>query len=129
MLAVQQGAFHTALEIGWPHADGSGWEFSYGYNDEDMTGVFSGLPKACDMHSYRESLSLGHTQISPAQVDKILARMEESWHGWDYHMLTRNCVNFTEQLCREVGMGEIPRWCGRAARAVRDSLARQSACE
>lgn len=96
-----------------------GWEYSYGYNDEDMTGVFSGLPTACDMHSYRESLPLGHITISAAHVDKILAKMEELWHGWEYHMLTRNCVNFTEQLCRELGMGEIPRWCGRAARAVR----------
>lgn len=145
------GAFHTALEIGWPHEHGSsefpgaisrpqrhfrclfpcgslcpvfdlmcvpqllmtmwhsagtGWEWSFGYNDDDMTGVFSGLPKACDMHSYRESVDLGHTTISRANLDKILAKLEEAWHGWDYHMLTHNCVNFSAQLAREVGMGE-----------------------
>lgn len=46
---------------------GTGWEWSYGYNDDDMTGVFSGLPKACDMHSYRESIDLGYTTISRYQ--------------------------------------------------------------
>lgn len=50
-------------------------------------------------------------------MDKILAKLEDAWHGWDYHMLTHNCVNFSAQLAREVGVGEIPYWCGRAARA------------
>ena len=85
------GAFHVALELS-PHGTGeTTYEFSYGWHDEDMTGVFSGLPKACDMHTYRESVELGHTWVSRAHVDKVIAKSEESWHAWDYHMLTNNC--------------------------------------
>jgi hypothetical protein len=110
------GVFHVGLEIGFPVGPGgAGWEFSFGFTEEDISGVFSSIPRRCDMHTYRESVSLGHTTISRANVDRVLAKMEETWFGWDYHMLTHNCVLFTSQLCREIGMGPIPRWCGRAA--------------
>jgi hypothetical protein len=33
------GAFHVGLEIGFPvRADGTGWELSYGWTEEDTTG-------------------------------------------------------------------------------------------
>ena len=46
----------------------------------------------------------------------MLAKLEEEWFGWEYDMLSHNCVNFATVLCREIGMGPIPRWCGRVAR-------------
>ena len=77
------GAFHTAVEI-------FGWEWSFGWNDDGSTGVFSGLPELCDMHTYREKVSLGCTTLSRAQVDKILARLEDEWMGDSYDMVGRN---------------------------------------
>ena len=59
-----------------------GWEWSFGWNDDGTTGVFSGLPAKCDMHTYREKVALGFTTLSRVQVDKKLARLEdEVWWG------------------------------------------------
>jgi hypothetical protein len=74
------GAFHVAVEI-------FGWEWSFGWNDDGSTGVFSGLPAMCDMHTYREKVSLGFTTLSRAQVDKKLAQLEDEWMGDDYDMV------------------------------------------
>eukprot|EP01048_Picozoa_sp_COSAG05_P022036 COSAG05_NODE_4257_length_1595_cov_4.658422_3_plen_69_part_00 len=39
------GAFHVAVEL-------CDWEWSFGWNEDGTTGVFSGLPTKCDMHTY-----------------------------------------------------------------------------
>ena len=54
-----------------------GYEWSFGWNDFDPpeTGVFACLPKQCEMHTYREPISLGVTTLSRAQVNDILVRM------------------------------------------------------
>lgn len=104
------GAFHVAVEI-------FGWEWSFGWNDDGSTGVFSGLPAMCDMHTYREKVSLGFTTLSRVQVDKKLARLEDEWMGDCYDMLDHNCCHFSSDLCHELGVGEIPKWVNRAAGA------------
>ena len=129
------GAFHVAVEI-------FGWEWSFGWNDDGTTGVFSGLPAKCDMHTYREKVALGFTTLSRVQVDKKLARLEDEWMGDRYDMLDRNCCettgrstpscararapdlsrpacagHFCNVLCHELGVGELPKWVNRAAGA------------
>eukprot|EP01052_Picozoa_sp_SAG31_P028719 SAG31_NODE_2795_length_5082_cov_2.673289_6_plen_452_part_00 len=94
------GAFHTALEI----AD---WEWSFGWNDDGTTGVFSGLPSLCDMHTFREKLNLGCTTVSRTYIDKMLARLEDEWMGEDYDMLERNCCHFCNAMANELGVGEL----------------------
>ncbi len=76
------GAFHVAVEI-------FGWEWSFGWNDDGSTGVFSGLPMLCDMHTYREKISLGFTTLSRVQVDKKLAQLEDEWMGDSYDMVCK----------------------------------------
>ena len=49
--------------------------------------MFSGLPTLCDMHTYREKISLGFTTLSRAQVDKKLALLEDEWTGDSYDMV------------------------------------------
>ena len=49
--------------------------------------MFSGLPTLCDMHTYREKISLGFTTLSRAQVDKKLAQLEDEWMGDSYDMV------------------------------------------
>ena len=49
--------------------------------------MFSGLPTLCDMHTYREKISLGFTTLSRAQVDKKLALLEDEWMGDSYDMV------------------------------------------
>ena len=102
------GAFHVAVEL-------CGWEWSFGWNEDGTTGVFSGLPAKCDMHTYRQAVPMGITTLSPMEIDQKLALLEEEWMGDTYDMLDRNCAHFCNVLCHELGVGEVPNWVNRAA--------------
>ena len=104
------GAFHVAVEV-------YGYEWSYGWNDEGETGVFACEPKLCEMHTYRESLSMGTTTLSRDQVNSLLDKLEPAWLGDDYDMTARNCCHFSNEFCVQLGVGEIPRWLYRLADA------------
>lgn len=59
------GAFHAAVEC-------YGVEWSYGYNDYDETGLFSGPPKYCEMHEYKETHYAGDTSCTPSEFERWL---------------------------------------------------------
>lgn len=96
------GAFHGAVEV-------NGAEWSFGYCEGD-TGVFDCPPKGCDAHSYRESLPMGETVLSPAEVSALITRMSGEWPGESYDLLRRNCCSFSDAFCVELGVGHIPAW-------------------
>lgn len=56
------GAFHAAVEC-------YGVEWSYGYNDEEESGVFPGPPKLCPMHEYKESHYIGDTTLTSDEFE------------------------------------------------------------
>ena len=59
------GAFHAACEV-------YGVEWSYGYNDEDASGIFPSPPKYCEMHDYKESHYIGDTTLTPEEFERWL---------------------------------------------------------
>ena len=59
------GAFHAACEC-------YGVEWSYGYNDEDATGLFPSPPKYCEMHDYLESHYIGDTTLTMEELERWL---------------------------------------------------------
>jgi hypothetical protein len=59
------GAFHAGCEC-------YGVEWSYGYNDEDASGIFPSPPKYCEMHDYKESHYIGDTTVTPAEFESWL---------------------------------------------------------
>ncbi len=104
------GAFHVAVEV-------YGYEWSYGWNEDGETGVFACEPKQCEMHTYRESISMGTTTMSREQVNTLLDKLEPAWLGEDYDMTARNCCHFCREFSIGLGVGEIPRWLYRLADA------------
>lgn len=104
------GAFHVAVEV-------YGYEWSYGWNDDGETGVFACEPKQCEMHTYRESISMGTTTLSREQVNTLLDKLEPAWLGEHYDMVARNCCHFSREFSIGLGVGEIPRWLYRLADA------------
>eukprot|EP00930_Biecheleria_cincta_P053423 TRINITY_DN38925_c0_g1_i1.p1 TRINITY_DN38925_c0_g1~~TRINITY_DN38925_c0_g1_i1.p1 ORF type:complete len:272 (-),score=59.21 TRINITY_DN38925_c0_g1_i1:115-897(-) len=102
LLAVGTGAFHGGVEV-------YGKEWSYGYADEG-SGVFCCTPMACEGHQYRESVVIGETAMSPQEVGQVLEQLMEAWPGNEYDLLRRNCVLFSDELCVQLGVGNIPRW-------------------
>eukprot|EP00933_Yihiella_yeosuensis_P077236 TRINITY_DN87524_c0_g1_i1.p1 TRINITY_DN87524_c0_g1~~TRINITY_DN87524_c0_g1_i1.p1 ORF type:complete len:270 (+),score=52.80 TRINITY_DN87524_c0_g1_i1:35-811(+) len=114
--AIGTGAFHGAVEV-------YGVEWSFGAGDDRdengnvMTGIFDCAPKGCEPHKYRESHPMGTTQMSKAQVDALLKRMEPEWPGTSYDLLRRNCCTFSDTFCQELGVGPIPTWVNNLAGA------------
>mmetsp|Transcript_159348 Transcript_159348/g.281361 ORF Transcript_159348/g.281361 Transcript_159348/m.281361 type:complete len:195 (+) Transcript_159348:67-651(+) len=96
------GIYHAGVEV-------FGREYSFEYADSG-TGVVRRAPKAHDCHRYRESIEMGETSLSSRQLSSLIRRMARDWQGDSYNLLRRNCCNFADTFCRELGVGGIPRW-------------------
>ncbi|MEW5310269.1 MAG: hypothetical protein WDW38_002084 [Sanguina aurantia] len=101
------GVFHGAVEIG-TH------EWSFGYC-ENGTGVYSCQAKTNPMYTYRETIDVGCTYKSAAQVKQIISAVKAQWPGSSYELLARNCCHFVEALCMELGVKAPPGWLNRLA--------------
>lgn len=97
------GAFHCGVEV-------YGKEWSYRGRAMAGTGVFATRPRCCDCHTYSETLSMGDTPLSPAEVSRLIALLQQEWVGTSYDTLRYNCCHFCDRLCRCLAVGEIPRW-------------------
>jgi len=100
--AFGTGAFHCGVEV-------YGDEFSFNWKNEG-SGVFKCPPRACPGHTYRTSVDMGFTTLSPMQVEWILRVLREEWPGRSYHILNRNCCSFSDAFCKALGVGPIPLW-------------------
>lgn len=98
------GAFHTGVEV-------YGREWSFGMTFDDVsTGVMWNYPAQNRDHSFRETLSMGYTSMSPDEVDALLGEMMVEWKGNTYHVLQRNCHNFSNAVCARLGAAPLPAW-------------------
>ena len=82
-------------------------EWSFGYC-EVGSGVFSCQPKKNPMYVYRESLSLGRTELSRAKVREILLELSRKWQGQLYDLLSRNCNHFCNDFATMLGVQNLP---------------------
>ena len=96
------GAFHAAVEV-------HGREWSYGLTPWGP-GIFENPPGECDQHSYRESIHMGYTDLTPFEVQMLLANMAKRWRGRQYDLINKNCTHFADELCQLLGVGELPSW-------------------
>ena len=106
------GALHAGVEV-------YGREWSYGGAlGSRKTGIVCEVPRSNQKHRYRESISLGFTRLSKAEVALVLGDLVEAWLAEDYHWLHNNCLSFANEFCRKLGVGGIPAWIDRLPRGV-----------
>mmetsp|Transcript_50422 Transcript_50422/g.117684 ORF Transcript_50422/g.117684 Transcript_50422/m.117684 type:complete len:179 (+) Transcript_50422:82-618(+) len=91
------GAFHVGVEC-------FGKEWSYGFD-----GITSSLPRKHHTFIYRTSYDLGTLPCSEREFEEILEVMREDWVGEEYDLLSRNCVNFCNDLLLNLGLEGLPR--------------------
>lgn len=103
------GIFHGAVEV-------YGKEWSFGYC-ESGSGVFPCTPMRNPMYNYRESLTLGSTDLSRLSVDTALLELSREWQGASYDLLARNCNHFCDAFCERLGVDKVPPWVNRFANA------------
>lgn len=110
------GALHVGVEI----ADRE-WSFC-------MSGVCGSKPRRHQIYIFRQTLDMGRTPYSCADVKRTIRTMRQEWRGDDYDILDRNCGTFGDALCVALGVGNIPSWVTRlAANSGKIPAARQLA--
>lgn len=56
------------------------------------------------------------------QVAALLSRLRREWRGSSYNLLNRNCCNFCEVFCKELGCSPVPGWLNRVASGAETAL-------
>lgn len=69
------------------------------------------------MYTYRESVPLGKTRKTRAEVQRVLDELSRDWPGNGYDLLARNCNHFCETFCAKIGVDKLPPWVNRFANA------------
>lgn len=106
---AQSGVFHVGVQV-------YGDEWSFGQHDDVTTGVTCNKPKEHFFHVYRESVYMGDTDLSRAEVWLLLERLKPEWPGNSYHLFQRNCITFADVLCHELGVNRVPEYVWRLPR-------------
>ena len=96
------GIFHGAIEV-------FGDEYSFGYCDHG-SGVYRCEPKKNTAYTYRESIALGVTSLSPTRVAAAVATLRAQWPGNSYDVLGRNCNHFCGAFTEALGCEGPPGW-------------------
>ncbi|KAK8789319.1 hypothetical protein WA588_001204, partial [Blastocystis sp. NMH] len=98
------GLFHSGVEI-------NGAEYSFG----EETGITKGIPKEVMGASFRESIFMGKTFLTDDEIDRRIDTLRKSYRGDQYHMVLKNCNNFSNDLCMQLLGTPIPSYINRCA--------------
>jgi len=103
------GIFHSGVEV-------YGQEFAFGGHDQDSPGVFATPPtQAPGPVRWRERIVVGRTGLSPQETYDLVRMMGQEYKGNKYHLLQKNCNNFSADLCQRLTGNAAPAWINRAA--------------
>ena len=112
------GAFHCGIEV-----LGDEWSFQCFYDawdDPTISGVVQNKPTLHPKFPYCESLMLGHTPLSDDSIFFIVDMLKQQWPANSYHLISRNCVTFVEELARALQAPEpFPSWVRGAVNACK----------
>ncbi|TYH93226.1 hypothetical protein ES332_A13G238700v1 [Gossypium tomentosum] len=103
------GIFHSGIEV-------HGKEYGFGAHDFSISGVFEVEPKCCPGFSYRCSISLGIINMSSSDFRAFIENLASDYHGNTYHLITKNCNHFSDDIVYKLTGKHIPRWVNRLAR-------------
>ncbi|KAI3918653.1 hypothetical protein MKX01_041973 [Papaver californicum] len=103
------GIFHSGIEV-------HGMEYGFGAHEYSSSGVFEVEPKSCPGFVFRRSVLLGSTDMSRSDFQSFIEHLSSKYHGDTYHLITKNCNHFTDDLCQRLTGKPIPGWVNRLAR-------------
>ncbi|XP_015866114.2 deSI-like protein At4g17486 [Ziziphus jujuba] len=103
------GIFHSGIEV-------HGKEYGFGAHDFPASGVFEVEPRCCPGFVYRSSISLGHINMSPSEFRTFIENVASEYHGDTYHLISKNCNHFTDDMASRLTGKRVPGWVNRLAR-------------
>ena len=48
----------------------------------------------------RESIEIGQTDFTKAEIEQIIILLGREYRGIDYHLMNKNCNNFSSKFCK-----------------------------
>ncbi|KAK1570075.1 hypothetical protein QYE76_067187 [Lolium multiflorum] len=106
---VGLGIFHSGIEV-------HGVEYAFGAHDYSISGVFEVEPRQCPGFKFRKSIFVGTTCLDPLQVRAFMETQSVNYNGDIYHLISKNCNHFCEDICKKLTGNSIPKWVNRLAR-------------
>lgn len=106
----------TEFGFDWIGLAAHGVEYAFGAHEYATTGIFEGEPKQCDGFTFRKSLMIGWTEMTPGQVRGAMEELAEKYKGNAYNLITKNCNHFCNDACIKLTATPIPSWVNRLAR-------------
>lgn len=91
-------------------------EYAYGAHDGPSSGIFEVVPRRCPGYTFRESVLVGTTDLTRAEVRALMAELAADFPGDAYNLVSRNCNHFCDAACRRLVRARIPRWVNRLAK-------------
>ncbi|OAY27460.1 deSI-like protein At4g17486 isoform X1 [Manihot esculenta] len=106
---VGLGIYHSGVQV-------HGVEYGFGAHDHASTGIFEVEPRQCPGFSFRKSMLIGRTDLGPKEVRSFMEKLSQDYPGNSYHLITKNCNHFCNDVCTKLTGKAIPRWVNRLAR-------------
>ncbi|XP_016949387.1 deubiquitinase DESI2 [Drosophila biarmipes] len=115
-MALGVGFFHSGVQL-------YGREYGFGGHEFPMSGIFeiqpcNGQAELGEHFRFRESILLGYTHFSSADVQRIVDQLGLQFTGNSYHLTSKNCNHFSNSLVHIVCGRKIPGWVNRLAYLV-----------
>ncbi|MQL71193.1 hypothetical protein Taro_003507 [Colocasia esculenta] len=102
------GIYHSGVQV-------HGVEYAYGAHDHPTTGIFEGEPRQCPGFRFRKSILIGRTDLGAREVRAVMEELAEEYTGSSYHLISKNCNHFCNDVCVRLVGKPIPRWVNRLA--------------
>ncbi|KAL0415404.1 UNVERIFIED_CONTAM: DeSI-like protein [Sesamum latifolium] len=103
------GVYHSGVQV-------HGVEYAFGAHEHPTTGIFEGEPKQCDGFTFRKSILIGWTDMTPGEVRGMMEELADKYRGDAYNLITKNCNHFCDDACIKLTGNPIPSWVNRLAR-------------
>ncbi|KAF2310688.1 hypothetical protein GH714_016289 [Hevea brasiliensis] len=94
----------------------NGKEYGFGAHELPVSGVFEVEPRSCPGFIYRCSIPLGRMNMSASEFRTFIETVASEYHGDAYHLISKNCNHFTDDIHTEDGSESL------ATTTPRDSI-------
>lgn len=91
-------------------------EYAFGAHDHSTTGIFEVDPKKSPGFTFRKSILIGRTDLGHLEVRAFMEKLAQDYCGNTYHLITKNCNHFCNDMCLKLTGKPVPRWVNRLAR-------------
>ncbi|XP_019442268.1 PREDICTED: deSI-like protein At4g17486 [Lupinus angustifolius] len=103
------GIYHSGVQV---HSV----EYAFGAHESPSSGIYEGTPKRSEKFRLRKSILIGKTNMGYSEVKDLMKEFGTHYRGNAYHLITKNCNHFCNDVCVKLTGNHIPSWVNRLAR-------------